>query len=314
MASSLLGKYQNYSEISYALELLIQNSKRPLTVDAITNVPQFLKGNGYQFTPSQCNDYKMWERYRPLYELLVDYQNGELTTSEFNTKFGKDNLTLFASDVREANRTRQARQEGDLDRNLTTYWIVGKGGIGKTSFTKAYWSKQYSEGNIYVAQNAASRHAMDGYDCHKVVIYDDYKFSSEGGSDCEWFKNNFDPKTATVAAARYCDKSLAHIEQAIITETYAPGELVGNSNWWTEQDKDQFWRRLNFKWYELTEEGLFVHEIPQYQNIGNPKPDQITTSLVLTTEQVLEYVPWQKAHWDKVRESKQHTEVESLFD
>lgn len=302
MARTLIAMHQDYELVK---DLLSQFVEDPSAI-ANGRYKEFLKKQGYDVSPTQVLNYKIWNLYAERFELLVQYQNGELTTADFNTKFGKDNLTQFQSDVAAAKKTRQERQLGDINRNMKTIWLQGRGGIGKTSFAKAKAAADYGEGNICVVQNEATRNPFDSYDCQKVIIYDDYHFGVGELQDGVWFKNNFDPNTATVAAARYCDKTMAHVELSIITETYAPGEKVADNNWWTEADADQFWRRLDFCWYELTENGLFKHSIPRYQNIRMPKKNEIETTQIMTAEEVLKYIPFQEEAWRRLRFAKQN--------
>lgn len=125
---------------------------------------------------------------------------------------------------------------------ITTIWIYGTSGTGKTSFAKEYVQK--SGEDYYIS--GSSRDIFQGYAGEHKMILDELRPASIPYQDLLRITDPHGIENETMAPSRYYDKALA-CDLIIVTSPYSPRDFYANifgENWRNIDKFGQLERRI----------------------------------------------------------------------
>lgn len=126
--------------------------------------------------------------------------------------------TVYANYLEEEARKFRATMKAE-GRPLETFWLYGKSGTGKTSFSKDLAEKSRPGQPFYMA--GSSRDPFQNYNGEHTIILDEFRPGTMAYHDFLRMTDPYSMDTGTMAPSRYHDKPVA-CDLIIITTPYDP--------------------------------------------------------------------------------------------
>ena len=152
--------------------------------------------------PSKLEEYKIPKSEEPkekIKRILADISECRIMEHEIPSKIGFDLYFRFSSRINKA-FDYQKKLIQKMDRDAIVIFIQGPGGLGKTTFAKAY----AIENNKSYCLSASSRDPYQNYKSEQVMILDDIKYESIKIEDMLGF---LDPHNNRGLSSRFSDKN-----------------------------------------------------------------------------------------------------------